>query len=352
MLTRHVKITSGYHRGHEISGIFPIHKDYDKGIITVVAPIMSIGNLVETPRIRVDRANIEYVSAASQISSYNHKAEQTDDNTDATTHTEQPASIERIRKVFHMIGEITSAVASGLIRGLVISGPPGIGKSHSIIESFRPAATMKEIAELPADYAMISGKSSAIGLYQVLYNFRNKGQTVIFDDCDGILSDEDALNVLKSALDSKEVRRISWLTTSRILREESIPNTFDYRGSIIFLTNVNFNRTRESKLQKHLNAIASRCHYIDVEIETRLDLYYRICQVVQDGLLDSYKFTNAEVDELLNYIRENLDHLNEVSLRTALKIADFMKHRPDNWRDFVTFTCLSKEFRIMQTNTK
>jgi hypothetical protein len=243
-------------------------------------------------------------------------------------------------------GFIRQAVADGTIRGLVVSGPPGIGKSHGIEAVFAKRNLLNKISEHSPNYIVISGNASAVGLYKTLYDYRDKKHTVIFDDCDGILSDDVSLNLLKAALDSGSKRIISWRSESRALANDDIPNSFEFAGSVIFLTNVNFDRTRESKIKHHLNAIRSRCHYLDLEIGTQSDMMLRIKQVIRDGMLSNYHLTEMQVAEIQEYIVENIDFLHELSLRTVLKIADFVKATPSCWKDFAEATCLKRTARF------
>ena len=85
---------------------------------------------------------------------------------------------------------------------------------------------------------------SAIGLYQKLFKFSNPGNILVLDDCDSILFDDIALNILKAALDSSKKRYISWNTESRVLANEGVPDRFEFRGSVIMITNIKFDYVR------------------------------------------------------------------------------------------------------------
>jgi len=98
----------------------------------------------------------------------------------------------------------------------------------------------------------------------------------VFDDCDSILQDELSLNILKAALDSKKTRKICWNTDSYKLRNEGVPDTFNFEGSAIFITNLKFENVKSKKLQDHLEAIQSRCHYLDLTLDTERDKLLRI----------------------------------------------------------------------------
>jgi hypothetical protein len=164
---------------------------------------------------------------------------------------------------------------------------------------------------------------------------------LVFDDCD-IWDDQDAVNVLKGALDSGKKRRISWNKDSRLLRDEGVPNTFDFNGSIIFITNKTFDSKKQSKMTPHLDALQSRSHFLDLTVDTERDKMLRIKQVHRDadgGLFADYDFTQEQTDEVMHFIEQNHAKLREVSLRMCLKIADLVKIS-GNWRELAKATCM------------
>jgi hypothetical protein len=163
----------------------------------------------------------------------------------------------------------------------------------------------------------------------------------VFDDCD-IWDDQDAINVLKGALDSGKTRRISWNKDSRTLREEGIPNSFNFNGSVIFITNKSFADKKAGKMQPHLDALQSRCHFLDLTVDSERDKMLRIKQVHRDadgGLFADYDFTQEQTDEIMSFIWDNHTKLREVSLRMCLKVADLVKISA-NWRELAKATCV------------
>jgi hypothetical protein len=184
---------------------------------------------------------------------------------------------------------------------------------------------------------------SAIGLYAKLYEFSNKGNVVVFDDCDSILMEDLSLNILKGALDSSERRFISWNTDSRLLRSEGIPDRFEFKGAAIFITNIKFEHVRSKKLRDHLDALESRCHYIDLQMDTDREKILRIKQVVnQAGMLDRYEFDTVVKDELIKFVEDNQTKLRELSLRMVLKLADLRKSFPKSWTAMAKTTCMRR----------
>jgi hypothetical protein len=198
-----------------------------------------------------------------------------------------------------------------------------------------------KIKDVRERYTVMKGAMSPLGLYRTLYNYSSKDNVVVLDDCDSVLYDEECLNLLKSALDSGEKRKLCWAKESRVLADEGIPQTFNFEGSVIFLTNISFDKSR-GKIADHLAAIQSRCHYLDLEISTQRDQILRIKQIVRAGMLDSYGFSKREEEQVVNFIIDNADYLLELSLRMVKKIADLRKAMPNQWEELAEATCLKR----------
>jgi len=178
-------------------------------------------------------------------------------------------------------------------------------------------------------------------LYKLLFEYANEGSVLVLDDCDSVLYDETSLNLLKAALDSSPKRFLSWRSESTVLRREGIPDRFEFKGSIIFITNLKFEATR-GKIKDHLDAIMSRCHYLDLTLDTMRDKFLRCKQIVKDGMLQEYMFSSQEQDQLLEFIFDNRSKLREMSLRMVLKIADLKKMNGNKWQRYVEMTCMKR----------
>ena len=121
-------------------------------------------------------------------------------------------TIERLRERFDMLEDMTRATKKGDVRAMIVSGPPGVGKSHGVEKVLGKHDLIATLGDRPAKYEVVKGAMSAIGLYCKLYKMADKGKVVVFDDCDSIFNDELSLNILKAALDSKKKRTINWNT--------------------------------------------------------------------------------------------------------------------------------------------
>ncbi len=253
--------------------------------------------------------------------------------------------IERLRTRFGILDDMTRAVKKGDVRAMIVSGPPGVGKSFGVEKVLGRHDVFADVAqnEKLKKYEIVKGAMSAIGLYKKLYEFSAKKNILVFDDCDSVLLDDLSLNILKAALDSSKKRTIHWNTDSRLLRSEGVPNSFEFSGGAIFITNIKFENVRSKKLRDHLEALESRCHYLDLTIDTEREKVLRIKQVVSDcGMLDDYEFSDVAKQELLFFIDDNKKRLRELSLRMVLKLADLRKSMPTNWQAVAEVTCMRR----------
>lgn len=258
------------------------------------------------------------------------------------SHETDEQIVDRLRTRFTILEDMTKAVKKGDVRAMIVSGPPGVGKSfgvEAVLSKNDLFATIAQDESLKR-YEIAKGNISALGLYQLLYQYKDKKSVLVFDDMDSVLFDEVALNLLKAALDSGRNRWISWHTESRILKEAGIPNTFNFEGGCIFITNVKFDHVRSKKLKDHLEALESRCHYLDLTIDTDREKMLRIKQIVADGMLNKYEFEDDEQQEILDYIDTHKKKMRELSLRMVLKVADLRKSMPNTWESVASVTCM------------
>ena len=261
---------------------------------------------------------------------------------EAVKETETEA-MDRIATRFEVLDEMSRACINGDIRAMIVSGPPGVGKSHGVETQMEKASMFDKLAGKKVRFQIVKGAMTALGLYAQLYKYSDSKNVLIFDDCDSVFTDDLSLNILKAALDSGKTRRICWNSDSRLLREEGIPNTFNFNGSAIFITNLKFGNLKSKKLQDHLEALQSRCHFLDLTIDGDRDKMLRIKQVHRDadgGLFKDYDFNEEQSQTVINFMWDNHTKLREVSLRMCLKIADLVKISPGNWQNLAKTTCM------------
>ena len=248
--------------------------------------------------------------------------------------------VERIRERFEMLKDMTKAVKKGDVRAMIVSGPPGVGKSHGVEEVLERYKTLEMLGS-DSKYTVVKGAMSPIGLYVKLHDYKAKDNVIVFDDCDAIFEEPLALNILKAALDSKKKRTIHWNTDSFKLRNEGVPNSFDFEGSCIFITNLDFRDVKSKKIRSHLEALESRCHYMDLTINSERDKMLRIKQVIMDGMLDNYKLDDEVKEEIIDFVDMNKKRLRELSLRTVLKVADLAVAFPKRWEAMAENTVMN-----------
>jgi hypothetical protein len=226
---------------------------------------------------------------------------------------------------------------------MIVSGPPGVGKSYGVEAVLQKQDLFNTLSSKKPKFEVVKGALSAIGLYAKLYEFSEAGNVLVFDDADNIFFDDTSLNILKAALDTSTRRFINWNTDSRLLRSEGIPDRYEFKGSVIFISNIKFSHVRSKKLRDHLAALESRCHYIDLEMDTQREKLLRIKQVISaNEMLAKYEFTDQASEELISFIFTNKDKLRELSLRTVLKTADLRKAFPNSWKAMATTTLMRR----------
>lgn len=229
---------------------------------------------------------------------------------------------EKLAERFDILQMMTSAAVDGDANALIVSGPAGLGKSFTVEQK------LAEWDPNETCYTIIKGFVRATGLYRTLYQFREAGQVIVFDDADSIFFDDVALNLLKAVCDSTEKRRVSWLTEGVMIDEESgeqVPHSFEFNGTIVFITNLDFDNliAKGHKLTPHLQALISRAHYIDLAMKTRRDYVVRIQQVIEQGMLAD--LSKGERKDVMDFIEKHSENLRELSLRTALKLGTLRK---------------------------
>ena len=339
-----VRILNGSYRNTQVvDQMFTLVKGFQSGKKGNYVTVRNEGQFPEfsgndTVKVKVDSMNdIEFVGGAvAQVPSTKQVAV-------APVETDEEA-IARIRTRFAILDEMSAATTKGGIRAMIVSGPPGVGKSFGVEQQLEKAAMFDKIAGRPLKFEIVKGAMTALGLYATLFKHSDKNHVLVFDDCDSVLMDDLALNILKAALDSGKRRRIYWNSDSSMLRREGIPDSFDFNGSCIFITNIKFDHLKSKKLQDHLEALQSRCHFLDLTIDTERDKMLRIKQVHNDtdgGLFRDYFFENDEGDQVLQFMFDNKARLRELSMRMALKIADLVKISP-NWKMLAENTVMKR----------
>jgi len=348
----HVRILKGSYRNTEIRNrVFQVAKDFKQGanggFITVIGDTAS-GFPGKEIRVKVD--GLRSVEPVSGNEVPNNIMNFTPSTTNENVVYEAPVDtnetdeeiMSRVGSRFEILNEMTLAAKEGAIRAMIVSGAPGVGKSYGVENTLETHSMFDKMTQV-VKHEVVKGAMTPLGLYAKLFAFSQANNVLVFDDCDSILQDDLALNILKAALDSGSRRRICWNSDSSLLRREGIPDSFDFKGSVIFITNIKFDNVRSKKLKDHLDALMSRCHYLDLTIHTTREKLLRIRQIANSGGLfnqEKYGFSDEQAEEIVSFITDNASGMREISLRMALKIADLVKMSPTRWEEIARVTCM------------
>lgn len=228
---------------------------------------------------------------------------------------------------FSMLHTLTQGASRSQVRALVVTGAPGVGKSYTVYQ------VLDQLPEQRRE--VVKGGLSAVELYKLGYRMRRPGSVIVLDDADGIFSDEEALNVLKALCDSSEVRNVSWLKDSSTLRDDDIPQHYEFQGSFIFISNLDFQRQVDegnSKFSKHFEALMSRSLYLDLRLHDRQAIHLWVRHVATVGNMFAREgVPEAQGVRILDWLSAHRDELREYSIRTCVKVIQLMKAHPQKW---------------------
>ena len=239
--------------------------------------------------------------------------------------------IKRIKERFDIFGLAVEGVATDNIRGLIVAGAAGIGKTEMVTTIFERHRDQNGL-----NFEVVKGNIvSSYQLYQLLFNNQAEDCVLVLDDCDAILKDPNALNILKAALESGDRPRIISYK-SQSVQNLGIPTEFEYKGRMIFVTNENFQKIIDkdsNAVGKHMKAILDRTLYLDLLLHNRREIYCRIKQVLhENGLLDRCEIDPKYYDLILLWIKNNMDNIRSLSLRTPIHIAEMVRTNPLKWQ--------------------
>lgn len=213
-----------------------------------------------------------------------------------------------INERFDFIEKFVRMVARGVSNSLIVAGPGGLGKTHTVTDTLQKMGKRElGIGDTEGDYIVVKGFSTAKALYRTLYE--NNGMTIIFDDTDAIMKDPIGANILKAALDSYDQRVISW--NAEFSEREELPNRFEFVGRVIFITNMSLDKVPQALISRSLKCDVSMT--IDEKIE-------RIATVVMsDNFMPS--IDNKVKQDVIAFIRENANQFTDLNIRSAMNIA-------------------------------
>ena len=242
-----------------------------------------------------------------------------------------------IQDRYEMMSKLGQGASKGSVRGMIVSGRAGVGKTYALE---RLLSERQDRAPNTFRFEHLKGTISPINLYKKLYDYGRAGNVLLIDDADDVFFDTTSLNLLKAALDSSSTRRIGWHTESAALKENGeqvYPTSFEYEGSVIFITNVDFQSViddgKQKKIVPHLEALMSRSLYLDLKIHSIRALSVWVGYIVQSKniLVNAFGLTKAQQKEATDWMTENATGMRTFSIRDALKIGQFIKTDPKRW---------------------
>jgi hypothetical protein len=249
--------------------------------------------------------------------------------------------VESQRRRFRTLNRMADGVVAGNVRSMIVSGPAGIGKTYTIEGLLESSQNDEKI-----QYTAVRGFMKATGLYKLLWENREENQVILLDDCDSAFQDEISLNLLKAALDSSKKRMLAWRSEKSFESEagEEIPNSFEYKGSIVFITNLNFEQmiSQGNKLAPHFSALISRSFYIDLNMNSSREYLLRIKDVLENtDMAYTLGLNEKQTAKLMSFIEGNYTRLRELSLRMVGKLAKIMlfADSEEDFRDVAEVTC-------------
>lgn len=250
---------------------------------------------------------------------------------DATPTAAETNSRFTINQRFGFVTDMVTMLARGEQASVVVSGPGGLGKSHTVVAAlntvgFRDLTTLDEIGigdnVPPNSYRVIKGYSTPKGLYRTL--FENRNGVVVFDDCDSVLKDPVSLNLLKAALDSYSRRIISWRAD---IRDEDLPTVFEFKGRVVFISNLASHSLDQ--------AIISRSLAVDLSMTPAQKIDRMRFLLDQEDFMPEYD-KEHKVDAM-NLIARLVDSVKELSLRTLIQVTKIRKSAGNNWQDLAEY---------------
>lgn len=308
-----VKISSAIWYKTDINGTFPLLGKFKadptskrEGFIWIEADFAMNG---ETKKTRVAINSSDFAIVGAPVGN--------DDLSDAEISAE-------ISDRFEVMEILTQGVIDRSIKSLIVSGAAGIGKTFTIDKMLLKAEKQGKVNK----FSMLTGSCSAVGLFLQLFSHQNEGNVLVLDDIDSIFDDQEALNLLKGALDTGRQRNITWMKDSKFLENEGIDREFEFKGTVIFITNHNFDDmiAKGGKMSPHYEALISRCMYLDLGIHSMREVIIRIKQVIaKSDMMKKLGMSKAQTDQMMVWMMENRNELRKVDLRTLIKLSQAMK---------------------------
>ena len=234
-----------------------------------------------------------------------------------------------INERFGFLSDMVTMLAKKDQASVVVTGPGGLGKSHTVTTTLANSGLMDVTGldigdDVPVNsYRVVKGYSTAKGLYRTLYENRNS--IVVFDDCDSVLKDATSLNILKAALDSYSRRIISY---NADIRDTDLPNAFEFTGGVVFISNMNGTTLDQ--------AIITRSLAVDLSMTAEQKLERMKHLLTQKDFMPEYDLVSK--NDAMHLIAKLADKVKELSLRTLIQVTKIRKSNPNGkWKQLAEY---------------
>jgi hypothetical protein len=234
---------------------------------------------------------------------------------------------------FSFVEKLVTMVCKGIQVSGIITGEGGLGKSYTIMKTLKEnnMVDISDVSKFPVGtvlssntFIRVKGYSTAKGLYRTLYE--NNNRVIVLDDCDSVLVDKVALNLLKGALDSYDERIISW---NADIKDEDLPRSFNFTGRVIFISNMAKGQFDQ--------ALRTRSMMVDLEM-TADQKVERMDYIINSS--DYLPEVDMDVKRMaLEFIANNKNSIADLSLRTLSTVIKLVV-AGDNWEEMAEYlTC-------------
>lgn len=234
-----------------------------------------------------------------------------------------------VDELFEDLNSLMQVVGKKKLNSLIITGNAGIGKTHAVLDTLSKLKLHNE-----KDYVVYRAKTSPLGLYLNLFLHHDK--IIVFDDLDDLFTNDDCSSILKAALDSYSVREISWSSKKMMnvvgmdpakrqaLEEEAreqlmkgnpevyIPNRFEFKGQIVFISNLSADKFDKAVLSRSVN--------IDMSLSDH-QVFSRMKSIADELLKPQY----AKKSMMTIIDKYNDGTLSHPNMRTVLNFANVLE---------------------------
>ena len=228
-----------------------------------------------------------------------------------------------VNERFEFLEELTEMVKDGKSNSLLVLGEGGIGKTYTVLEKLKTKNTLINFFNSKEEsFHICKGHSTSRGLYNTLYDHNNK--LIVFDDCDSVLEDKIAQNILKSALDSYDKRTISW--SKKMPKGDDYPQEFEFTGSIIFISN-----KRKSQIHQPL---LDRGFVVNLEM-SKSEKIDRMAHIMPNLIQDKFSLNDGYA--ALEFIRINMENTTNLSIRSLIDVLKIKANKKENWQKLAEY---------------